>query len=357
MLVLSLLKRSSSMSKKLWGASLLAIFALLLLPEVVLAVEPSSGKFITPDLSIDIPGVTFTDAITKKNDVLQIDFLGRYLTGVYRYLLGISVTLAIVFIMVGGIQWLMATGSDGVSKAKTRINNAVVGFVLLLSVYVILFTVNPNLTVFDPIEVRSIQAVFISTENTDDDISALGLPDPPSTGTKGVPYYNQRQYADFKYGECGTIKTSGCGPTSAAMVYSHLGLDVDPRIVAKTYANEGYRACKDFKDDGSVDCSKCNGTFYKAFRESSLTKSNNLKGTLIPKDDKNKILKLLEEGKPLVISVGKGKFTNGGHFIVLTGLNEDGTIAVNDPNSGINSATQEEIFSTIKSATLIERNL
>ena len=35
--------------------------------------------------------------------------------------------------------------------------------------------------------------------------------------------------------------------------------------------------------------------------------------------------------------MGPGDFTSSGHFIVLTGLNDDGTVRVNDSNSRINS--------------------
>ena len=37
-------------------------------------------------------------------------------------------------------------------------------------------------------------------------------------------------------------------------------------------------------------------------------------------------------GEPGMI-MGKGDFTNGGHFIVLTGLTSDGKVIVNDPAS------------------------
>ena len=35
--------------------------------------------------------------------------------------------------------------------------------------------------------------------------------------------------------------------------------------------------------------------------------------------------------------MGPGDFTEQGHFIVLTGVTDDGKIIVNDPNSRINS--------------------
>lgn len=40
---------------------------------------------------------------------------------------------------------------------------------------------------------------------------------------------------------------------------------------------------------------------------------------------------LLRSGVPVIMSCSKGIFTNGGHFIVLTGITPDGRLYVNDP--------------------------
>lgn len=49
------------------------------------------------------------------------------------------------------------------------------------------------------------------------------------------------------------------------------------------------------------------------------------------------LLRKLEEGNPIICSMGEGDFTTQGHFIVLVGLTEKGKILVNDPNSKINT--------------------
>jgi len=51
---------------------------------------------------------------------------------------------------------------------------------------------------------------------------------------------------------------------------------------------------------------------------------------------KSVITRELEEGHPIVCSVGAGDFTTEGHFILLTGVEGD-KIKVNDPNSEQNS--------------------
>ncbi len=54
--------------------------------------------------------------------------------------------------------------------------------------------------------------------------------------------------------------------------------------------------------------------------------------------DKNTIVRSLENGNPVICVMGKGHFTTTGHFIVLTGVDENGDFTVNDPNSITNSS-------------------
>ncbi|MCD7757490.1 MAG: C39 family peptidase [Clostridiales bacterium] len=53
--------------------------------------------------------------------------------------------------------------------------------------------------------------------------------------------------------------------------------------------------------------------------------------------DADGILAALGEGTPVICSMGPGDFTSFGHFIVLTGADDDGNVTVNDPNSRKNS--------------------
>lgn len=41
----------------------------------------------------------------------------------------------------------------------------------------------------------------------------------------------------------------------------------------------------------------------------------------------------LMAGEPVICSVHEGDFTTEGHFIMLVGLNADGTVEIRDPNS------------------------
>ncbi|MBR2867730.1 MAG: C39 family peptidase [Clostridia bacterium] len=52
---------------------------------------------------------------------------------------------------------------------------------------------------------------------------------------------------------------------------------------------------------------------------------------------KQKIVDNLESGNPVICVMGEGHFTSTGHFIVLTGVADNGEFTVNDPNSIANS--------------------
>lgn len=111
-----------------------------------------------------------------------------------------------------------------------------------------------------------------------------------------------------------TMKSSACGPTSAAMILRSFGIPVNPPGVADWSVANGYRTSN-------------NGTSWGLFpavgKEYGIT-VNQVTGSQI--EDK------LAEGIPITAIMKKGHFTSGGHFINLVGI-RDGQILVNDPAS------------------------
>lgn len=119
------------------------------------------------------------------------------------------------------------------------------------------------------------------------------------------------------------IAVDGCGPTSLAMVLAGLTQDASwsPLRVAEFAQENGYYV------DGS-------GSSWSLMSDGA--SSLGLKAKVLSLD-KGVIQKELKEGHPIICIMGPGDFTSSGHFIVLTGLNDDGTVRVNDSNSRINS--------------------
>ena len=61
-----------------------------------------------------------------------------------------------------------------------------------------------------------------------------------------------------------------------------------------------------------------------------------ISATELPLDEFT-IRQQLEQGNPIICAMGPGDFTTQGHFLVLVGENDDGTIKLHDPNSRKNS--------------------
>jgi len=103
---------------------------------------------VVPILGVEIPGLEFSTP-TKEGERITINFIGEYIAAIYRWLIGVAVVFAVVMVIVGGIQYMIAGGSkQGVTVLKERVGNALIGLVLLLGSYVILYTTNPQLTLF-----------------------------------------------------------------------------------------------------------------------------------------------------------------------------------------------------------------
>ncbi|MGL5692437.1 MAG: C39 family peptidase, partial [Peptostreptococcaceae bacterium] len=66
--------------------------------------------------------------------------------------------------------------------------------------------------------------------------------------------------------------------------------------------------------------------------------------------NKSSITSTLKNGHLIIASMGPGEFTRKGHFIVLKGIDSDGKIIVNDPNSKVKSEKTWDIDVFMKEA-------
>ncbi|KKS25230.1 MAG: hypothetical protein A2736_00185 [Candidatus Yanofskybacteria bacterium RIFCSPHIGHO2_01_FULL_41_27] len=98
-----------------------------------------------PELTIKEGGDDFTGTVPIGVPT-GYQSLGELITFIFAWslrLLGITV---FVMIFYAGVLWMTAAGNTGqVGEAKKRMTNAVLGAILLLSAYLILYTVNPDL--------------------------------------------------------------------------------------------------------------------------------------------------------------------------------------------------------------------
>lgn len=147
-----------------------------------------------------------------------------------------------------------------------------------------------------------------------------------------VPLYYQQDYKD-KYG-AGTISTSGCGPTSVAMVFSYiLQEDLTPDKVVDWTGDKYY-----YYDPKTGEGKGSTWSLFTGCADHWDITCNNL-GM-----DTDKVFSELEAGHIVIASMGAGTFTSGGHFIVLAGTVEGNKFKVNDPNKYNNEKFQTPLF-------------
>ncbi len=121
-----------------------------------------------PEFNVQIPGLTDLGApqeVTENGQkYLVIPWLATYIAGVYKYALSIVTIFAVLMIMVGGIIWLTGGGSaDKVSRAKDYIQGALIGLMIALFSYLILYTINPGLVKYESLKIKYVE--HVETEN------------------------------------------------------------------------------------------------------------------------------------------------------------------------------------------------
>lgn len=73
--------------------------------------------------------------------------LNKLISWFYYFVVGISGFAAFVMLVWGGFEWLTSAGSPAkITEAKDKISSALIGLLLILSSYLILQVINPELT-------------------------------------------------------------------------------------------------------------------------------------------------------------------------------------------------------------------
>lgn len=120
------------------------------------------------------------------------------------------------------------------------------------------------------------------------------------------------------------LAVNGCGPTCLSMVVCGLTGETD----ANPYAVACYSEQQGYYTPGS-------GTSWSLMTQGAAHYGLDAERVTLSADA---IADTLARGRVIIASMKPGDFTYTGHFIVLTGLDGDGRVRVNDSNSRINSA-------------------
>ena len=143
----------------------------------------------------------------------------------------------------------------------------------------------------------------------------------------------------FAAGENKSVATSGCGATCMSMVIEYL--TDDSAQTPQTLFEDAWRRGDYYGYGLSHDAMD------------RLARQNGVSGKWIGKDAET-LRRALNEGCPVIAHMGPGQFAEEGHYILLRGLDEDGRVVLNDPNSRENTKnvfSLEQIIAEAKTNT------
>ncbi len=140
-------------------------------------------------------------------------------------------------------------------------------------------------------------------------------------------YFSQddSHWADYLYGGTDPMHSYGCGPTVVAMLADSFGADqvpVSPTDVADWASDNGYY-------------SEGHGSFHELIPDG--LKNYGLNCAPVTDITERHIRDLLNSDHQIVVLMGEGTFTKGGHFMILTGLDDMGRVTIADPNNMVNT--------------------
>ena len=220
----------------------------------------------------------------------------------------------------------MTKGRKRKANKTIRIILSVVIAAMVIGLGLVIFSVGANALRSDcPESIREFvrkypEAISLAenfSDNAERDVE-MALSDDDMTEEVPLLIQWDKRWGYYWYGD-DYFGTNGCGPTCMAMVYAALTRDRtwSPARFGEWADSNGYYwdgsgTAWSFMTDGAEKLGL-------TVQEISMTETA--------------LQQASDEGSPVICNVGPGVFTKGGHYIVIAGFYEDGTLRINDPNS------------------------
>jgi hypothetical protein len=202
-------------------------------------------------LNIKIPGL---EEFSEGQGVQATELtFAKYLSGLYKFFVGIAGILAVFMIALGGVLWLFSGGSpDKISKAKETIIGAVAGLILALASYLVLYTINPDLVQFKALPIIKLEDQKCPSEKDVVDIQT---------------YLSEKGYGDLPINISPNVSDPRAKPelidklaNAAALLNEGDSLAVVSAYRSLAKQQELYDCARQKKETGTcpLSCSSCN---------------------------------------------------------------------------------------------------
>src|SRR3989344_6446710 len=131
-----------------------------------------------------------------------------YIPGIFKLAIGIASVLAVLMIIIGGVEYITTDAIQGKSEGKARIQNALWGLALVLVSWILLYTINPKLTVFN-LNVETTTTNVETTTSKDEELdtsdnpyinegeSATGLEQPLNDSSSSINKFEQNASSSY----------------------------------------------------------------------------------------------------------------------------------------------------------------
>jgi len=116
-----------------------AIFVILILLIIAPGIALAQDGVVLLEDSLPIKGIEGT---------VEQGQLGEYLNGLFLLGIGVASGLAVLYITIGGVQYMVGASAGNKERGREKIMGAVGGLVLALASFLILNTINPDLLEF-----------------------------------------------------------------------------------------------------------------------------------------------------------------------------------------------------------------
>jgi len=334
--------------------------------------DANAEPLVTPNPIVSIPGVSYSDyPLMEKcgtKQCLIIPFIAQYISGFYRYLLGIGLVAAAIMLVYAGFLYIMGATGLQISDAKSKITDALIGLAILVASYAILANVSPATLKFEALRIPIVThepwkgevenvATNMAGQTPSSKCSASGkIRDfkqyeppwgPKAFGSKPVctkEQMNQDMPGDTSVGDKPKVKVSSapgapccmpyagsaCGITSLADVLASYGESVTPEDIGTIYVKNNLRNC----NYGGSNPAAALNAWQKEKGIDKYVVDGDVAATKT-----SKLEDVLKGGRPVIFLCNKCQVchakgackTYGGHWMVLTGVLDDENYSIVDP--------------------------